>query len=93
MRTHGKGNIYRYSESGAFRENYSARYICDWRLVTRDDAPTVETPGYFDPLASAIDVGEAILVTLDMDGTPQLRMYVVTAKSSLWVKVSPLTIG
>ena len=50
--------------------------------VTNDDAAAVETGGYFNSLSKRLQVGDIILVSLDMDGTPALRSYVVSSNSA-----------
>lgn len=52
--------------------------------VTNDADTVVETNGYFDSLSTltpmAVDllVGDVIIASLDVDGTPEVKMYVVS---------------
>lgn len=76
----GNGVISQDHEGVAFPQSSThSQEMRDWRLVTRDDATTIACSSFFDPLARLMKVGEAIIATLDMDGTPELRVYVVTA--------------
>lgn len=47
--------------------------------VTNDDKAGVETGNYFDPVIARLHVGDIIMVSLDMDGTPGGCNYVVSA--------------
>lgn len=46
--------------------------------VTNDDAAAVETSGYFDTVAARVKSGDQLQVSLDLDGTPSIRTYVMT---------------
>lgn len=45
--------------------------------VSNDTKAQVETSGYFNPVREYLKVGDDILVTGDLDGTPFVSMYVV----------------
>ena len=47
--------------------------------VTNDDAAAVETGSYFDSYATRVKAGDIIMVSLDIDGTPAQRTYVVAS--------------
>lgn len=57
--------------------------------VTNDDAAAVETSNYFLGLYDRLKIGDQIFCSLDLDGTPAGRIYIVTASSSTTVTVSP----
>jgi len=48
-----------------------------WAYLTNDDSATVETANYFDDVISEMKKGDIIFASLDIDGTPTLRQYVV----------------
>lgn len=47
-----------------------------WDYVTNDADTVVETDGYFD--ATALNKGDKILASLDVDGTPEIKTYIVS---------------
>ena len=51
--------------------------------VTNDAAAAVETSGYFDTIASRIKTGDQLTVSLDLDGTPALKQYVMINTSGV----------
>lgn len=56
--------------------------------VTNDDAATVETAGYFNALAGRLKVGDQIDCSLDIDGTPALRSYIVSSNDGSVVGIT-----
>lgn len=56
--------------------------------VTNDDAAAVETGNYFLALWERLKVGDQIHCSLDMDGTPAGKSYVVSASSSTTVSIT-----
>lgn len=51
-----------------------------YALVTNDTKTVVEANGYFDGiLSNGLNAGDVILGLLDDDGTPLLKLYLVTA--------------
>lgn len=53
--------------------------------LTNDDTAAVETASYFDFMAYRVKVGDIIMCSLDNDGAPMLRNYIVTAVSAAGV--------
>ena len=51
-----------------------------FQYVTDDNLAAVETAGYFT--TELLKKGDVILASLDMDGTPKLVIYLVSAASS-----------
>lgn len=47
--------------------------------ATNDDAPTIETANYFDPMIAAdinrVKTGDLLLASIDIDGAPLTRLY------------------
>lgn len=68
----------------------SVRQLCSY--ITNDDAATVEATGYFNSLAKQLSVGDQILCSLDLDGTPQFKAYMVSAISAGVVTVVKLIV-
>lgn len=70
--------------------------ICDFRLVTNDDAATVEAANYFNTMATrrGFRVGSLIFASLDLDnGTAasrDARIYMVRSNDGTTVVVAPL---
>lgn len=50
-----------------------------WSYITNDDAATLETANYFDDFLAEFRVGDQIIASIDLDGTPTIRVYVVTS--------------
>lgn len=46
--------------------------------VTNDDAAAVAASGYFNAVANRIKTGDQVQCSLDLDGTPALRTYLLT---------------
>lgn len=59
--------------------------------VTNDDAATVEAADYFIDIYDRLKVGDQIMVSLDIDGTPGLRHYVVATSSVSGVTITRST--
>ena len=45
--------------------------------VTNDDAAAVAASGYFNEVADRIQTGDQVHCSLDLDGTPRLRTYLL----------------
>jgi hypothetical protein len=60
-----------------------------WMYVTNDTAAAVETTGYFNANVANFSAGDQISASLDMDGTPEGRIYLVTAVTATAVTVAP----
>lgn len=87
MRTIGNGTIRRVGEGVLYGSGNSIKQLCDWDLATNDDAATVEAATYFDGLIDVLQLGEKISARLDLDGTPTLRTYLVSANDGTHVTV------
>ena len=48
-----------------------------WHYATNDADTAVEANGYFDSTGMAL--GDLVLASLDLDGTPEVKLYVVSA--------------
>lgn len=59
--------------------------------VANDDQAAVETANYFDSVIKRLHVGDVIMVSWDMDGTPGGGMYVVSSLASSHVTVTLFT--
>ncbi len=60
-----------------------------WMYVTNDTAADVQTSGYFNPFVAQLQVGDQIMASLDLDGTPAGRIYLVSAKTATAITVVP----
>lgn len=89
MRTFKNGVIRRMSDTVPFGAGPN-NVICDFRYVTNDDATAVETAGHFNDLADKLQKGSMIFASLDLDGTPASRIYMVTAIAGGVVTVARL---
>ena len=56
-----------------------ARSLREWSYVTNDDHATVAAAGYFNGFRAALGKGDRVVASVDMDGTPQLRLYMFNA--------------
>ncbi|MBL4837660.1 MAG: hypothetical protein JKY34_08775 [Kordiimonadaceae bacterium] len=53
-----------------------------FRYQTDDTAVVVEGANYFDAAQKLLTVGDAIMASMDLDGTPVLKNYIVTAAAA-----------
>jgi len=91
MRTIGNGTIRRKDDGITYGSGSSAKQLQDWRLASNDDAATVIAANYFNPLAGIMQVGEMIDASLDLDGTPVGKKYMVTANTGTVVTIAAVT--
>ncbi|TPW33239.1 hypothetical protein FJU08_01355 [Martelella alba] len=72
-----------YNPSGAAGANLGVH-----NYVTNDDTAAVETAGYFNDLTDRVKKGDHIDCTLDLDGTPMRRNYIVLSNTGGVVAIS-----
>lgn len=91
MRDLGNGHIARHGKGVPFGTG-PTNQIMDFRYVTNDDAATVEATGFFNAMAAVagFKVGSMIYTSLDVDGTPAGRIYMVTVNDGTAVTVAPI---
>ncbi len=92
MRAIGNGYIRRVNE-GVTMGAGVLNQICPWMLATNDTAALVEAANYFDALAAIMPVGSQIFASLDLDGTPVMKHYMVTANTGSAVTVAIQTVA
>lgn len=94
MRTLGsgatEGTIRRFGQGVTYGTGTSAKQLQDWRLATKADNAAVIAAGYFDTLAPVMQVGELIFASIDLDGTPAGKVYMVTANTGSAVTVASI---
>ena len=61
--------------------------------VTNDDRAAVETAGYFNALSKRVKVGDHIDMTLDLDGAPMRRNYMVSGNAAGVVAIAAQNIA
>lgn len=88
MRTIGNGTIRRFGSGITYGTGATAKQLQDWRLASNDDHATIIAANYFNPLAASLQVGELIFASVDLDGTPAGREYIVTANNGTTVTVA-----
>lgn len=91
MRTLGTGRIRRINEGVAYSPagtGLGVKNICLWHYATNDAAAAVEAAGFFNSMANDLPVGSIIFASLDLDGTPTAKQYVVTANTGTVVTVA-----
>lgn len=88
MRTIGNGKIRRAGAGISYGSGASIKQLQDWEYASNDDVATVETASFFDDIADEAKVGEIIKARLDLDGTPVLRHYIISAITSGVVTVT-----
>lgn len=82
--------LFRFSDGGILGSGAgSVKGLCHY--VTNDVAGTVEAAGYFNAAASFLTVGSLIFASLDLDGTPAFKAYMVTANSGSAVTIAAQT--
>lgn len=59
-----------------------------YSYVTNDTKATVEGAGYFNSEAGRLNVGDAILVSGDVDGTPFITIYTVSSNDGSTVAIT-----
>lgn len=91
--TNDAGTIRRFGQGVSFGSGASAIQLGDWRLATTEDAAAVETAGYFNPIAKDAKVGDLIFASLDLDGTPIGKIYMVSANTGTAVSVTKLNVA
>lgn len=87
MRTIGNGKIRRSDEGVSYGSGNAIKQLCDWKLATDDDVAAIETAGYFNSLASVLQVGEIIAASIDLNGTPVFRHYMVSSNDGTTVAI------
>ena len=75
-RTLGNGNIRRINEGVPLPDG---KTISTWHYATNDLASAVEAAGFFNDMRNSASVGDIIIASLDLDGTPVLKNYMFTA--------------
>lgn len=90
MRTVGNGTIRRKNEGVSYGAAPNTKQLTDWDFATDDDAAAVQTAGHFNSMAKDMKVGEYIFARLDLNGTPNGRIYMVTANTGTAVTVAPI---
>lgn len=68
-------NSFRSQSLGAALPTSGSRSARDWRYLTNDDHAAVAAAGYFNNARSALGIGDTVLASVDLDGVPQLRLY------------------
>lgn len=64
-----------------------------YSYVTNDTKATLEGAGYFDDASEILNVGDVIVASGDLDGTPFLAMYVVSSNSGGVVGITYADLG
>lgn len=59
-----------------------------WHYTTDDGASDIETPGYFNTAAEMMRQGDMILANVDIGGTPEGGIYLVSRSSGGVVDVA-----
>jgi hypothetical protein len=90
MRTIGNGVI-RLIDHGVAIGNGLNKNICKYMLATNDAAAAVEAAGYFNSMADTLVVGTQIDASLDLDGTPARKDYIVSANAGGVVTITAAT--
>jgi len=70
---------FRSTSTGVAIAAAGARSLREWRYITNDDHATVAAAGYFNSHRGNVGVGDTIVASVDIDGTPQLRLYMFNA--------------
>lgn len=64
-----------------------------WVYMTNDDTSAIETAGYFNSYWQSMKKGDIMFISLDLDGTPLLRSYIVAAASSSGVTITKQSVA
>lgn len=73
-----KDSLRGYSTGGPLKVA-GARSPRLWHYSTNDDHATVAAAGYFNNARAVIGVGDTVIASVDLDGTPALRFYMFNA--------------
>ncbi len=83
----GNGFMRRIGQGVSRGTGYS-RNVSDWRLATNDTAAAVEAANFFNARAKDLVLGAFIYASLDLDGAPAGKIYMVTANTGTVVTVA-----
>ena len=89
----GNGNIARINAGLPLSNGTDTKSLTLWHLVTNDLATAVQAANFFDPLAKNMEVGDIVMAAVDIDGTPQLKNYIVTANDGTTVTLALQTVA
>lgn len=87
MREIGNGFIRRVNEGVSLGTGVS-KQIAPFQLATNDTAAAVEGAGFFNALVKDMPIGTPIFASLDLDGTPVFKNYMVTANDGTVVTIA-----
>lgn len=59
--------------------------------ATNDDAAAVQATGYFNDAAGLLALGDVVFASLDLDSTPALKNYIVSANTGSVVTIAAQT--
>lgn len=68
-----------FAQSGLTLLHYHSVGVSTYHYTTNDTTTLVEGAGYFRTASPSLRTGDTVLATCDMDGTPAVRMYLVSA--------------
>lgn len=75
--------------SGGVLSSSATRGQSVFSYLTNDDAAAVQTSGYFNDAGPRLTKGDVILASLDLDGTPEARAYLVSAATATTATITP----
>lgn len=70
--------------------SYGPMQVFSYKTTETDT--TVEGANYFDDVAAIVNVGDVIISGLDTDGTPEVKLYVVSSNDGSTVAVTAMPI-
>ncbi|EKF43327.1 hypothetical protein NA8A_04828 [Nitratireductor indicus C115] len=88
MRPFQNGTIRRYGAGVSYGTGANVKQLSAWDYATTDDKAAIETAGHFNALAGEMSIGDTIKIRADLDGTPALYEYIVSANTGSAVTVA-----
>ena len=68
--------------------SYSGNGFHIWHYTSTDASTVIDAAGYFNAMASEMNVGDVIFANTDTDGTPVYGQFVVNANDGSTVDVA-----
>lgn len=87
MRALANGWIVRVGAGVNYGTGANSKQLSTWDYATDDDKAAIETSGHFNALVSEMKIGDLIRIRADINGTPVLLFYLVTANDGTVVTV------
>jgi len=79
-----------YTAANLSLVNYSGNGFHIWHYTTTDAKATIDTAGYFNSVASEMNVGDVIFANTSTGGTAEYGIFVVNSNNGTTVDVADM---